>query len=89
MGTSPLYYLVVVIYRLPFYPVLIGSTAMLWVYVRSWLTGLPRDDDLEFRSFLRSYQHAFLRMGKRAATSRFNAERSRIWHANHPASGSK
>jgi poly-beta-1,6-N-acetyl-D-glucosamine synthase len=87
MGTSPLYHLVVVIYRLPFYPALIGSTAMLWGYLRSWLKGLPRYDDLEFRRFLRSYQHACLRMGKRAATARFNAERAHVWHASHPASG--
>ena len=70
MGTSPLYYLAVAIYRLPAHPALIGSVAMLWGYLRSWLKGLPRYDDLEFRRFLRSYQHACLRMGKRAATAR-------------------
>ena len=46
MGTSPLYYLAVAIYRLPAHPVLIGSVAMLWGYLRSWLKGLPRYDDL-------------------------------------------
>ena len=86
MGTSPLYHMVVVIYRLPFYPVLIGSAAMLWGYFRSWLKGLPRYEDLEFRRFLRSYQHACLRMGKRAATARFNAEQAHLWHASHPGS---
>jgi poly-beta-1,6-N-acetyl-D-glucosamine synthase len=87
MGTSPLYYMAVVIYRLPTYPVLIGSVAMLWGYFRSWLKGLPRYDDLEFRRFLRSYQHACLRMGKRAATARFNAEQAHVWHAKHSAPG--
>jgi len=85
MGTSPLYYLAVVIYHLPAYPVFIGSVAMLWGYLRSSLTGLPRYDDLEFRRFLRSYQHASLRMGKRAATARVNAERAQLWRASHPA----
>ena len=85
MGTSPLYYLAVAIYRLPAHPVLIGSVAMLWGYFRSWLKGLPRYDDLEFRRFLRSYQHACLRMGKRAATARVDAERAHLWHASHPA----
>ena len=85
MGTSPLYYLAVVIYRLPTYPVLFGSVAMLWGYLRSWLKGLPRYDDLEFRRFLRSYQHACLRMGKRAATTRINAERAEFWRVSHPA----
>jgi glycosyltransferase involved in cell wall biosynthesis len=88
MGTSPLYYLAVIIYRLPSYPVLIGSVAMLWGYVRSWLKGLPRYDNLEFRRFLRSYQHACLRMGKRAAAARVEAERAHLWHASHPAPGS-
>jgi glycosyltransferase involved in cell wall biosynthesis len=85
MGTSPLYHLAVVVYHLPAYPVFIGSVAMLWGYFRSWLKGLPRYDDLEFRRFLRSYQHACLRMGKRAAIARINAERSQVWRAGHPA----
>jgi biofilm PGA synthesis N-glycosyltransferase PgaC len=84
MGTSPFYYLAVTLYRLPIHPVLIGSVAMLWGYLSSWLKGLPRYDDLEFRHFLQSYQHACLRMGKRAATARVEAERARLWHANHP-----
>ena len=88
MGTSPLYYLAVVIYRLPTYPVLFGSVAMLWGYLRSWLKALPRYDDLEFRRFLRSYQHACLRMGKRAATARIDAERAYLWHASRPTSPS-
>jgi glycosyltransferase involved in cell wall biosynthesis len=76
MGTSPLYHLAVVVYRLPAYPALFGSAAMLWGYLRSWLKGLPRYDDLEFRRFLRSYQHACLLVGKRAATARINAKRA-------------
>ena len=84
MGTSPLYYLAVVVYHLPAYPVVIGSAAMLWGYFRSWLRRLPRYDDLEFRRFLRSYQLACLRMGKRAATARVNAERAQLWRASHP-----
>jgi poly-beta-1,6-N-acetyl-D-glucosamine synthase len=87
MGTSPIYYLAVALYRLPSHPVLIGSVAMLWGYLRSWLQGLPRYDDLEFRRFLRAYQHACLRMGKRAATARVDAERARLWHASTRSSG--
>jgi poly-beta-1,6-N-acetyl-D-glucosamine synthase len=84
MGTSPLYYIAAALRRLPTHPVLIGSVAMLWGYLGSWLKGLPRYDDLEFRGFLRSYQHACLRMGKRAATARVEAERARLWHASRP-----
>jgi hypothetical protein len=74
---------------MPAHPVLVGSVAMLWGYFRSWLRGLPRYDDLEFRRFLRSYQRACLRMGKHAATSQVDAERAHIWHASHPAAGGK
>jgi len=88
MGTSPIYYLAVAIYRLPAHPVLIGSVAMLWGYFKSWLKGLPRYDDLEFRRFLRSYQYACLRMGKRAATARVNEERAQLWQSSHPAAAS-
>jgi poly-beta-1,6-N-acetyl-D-glucosamine synthase len=84
MGTSPVYYLAVVVYHLAAYPVLIGSIAMLWGYLRSWLMGLPRYGDLEFRRFLRSYQHSCLRMGKHAATAQVDAERAGLWHAKHP-----
>jgi poly-beta-1,6-N-acetyl-D-glucosamine synthase len=84
MGTSPLYHLAAAISRLTAYPVLVGSMAMLWGYLKSWLVGLPRYDDLEFRRFLRSYQHACLCMGKRAATAQVNAERAGLWHASHP-----
>jgi poly-beta-1,6-N-acetyl-D-glucosamine synthase len=89
MGTSPLYYTAAALHRLPTHPVLIGSVAMLWGYLRSWLKGLPRYDDLEFRRFLRSYQHTCLRIGKRAATARIDAERARIWSAGHPAPKSR
>src|SRR5262249_48307915 len=89
MGTSPLYYLVVVIYRLPSYPMLIGSVAMLWGYLKSWLGRRPRYDDVEFRRFLRSYQHTCLCIGKRGATAWVEAERAHIWRTNHQASGSQ
>jgi poly-beta-1,6-N-acetyl-D-glucosamine synthase len=85
MGTSPLYYLAVALYRLPTHPVLIGSVAMLWGYLRSWLKGMPRYDDLEFRHFLQSYQHACLRMGKRAATARVDARGACLWYSSHSA----
>ena len=85
MGTSPLYYLAVIISHLSAYPMLIGSIAMLWGYLRSWLKGLPRYDDLEFRRFLRAYQHTCLLLGKRAATARVNAERAGLWYARHAA----
>ena len=87
MGTSPFYYVAVAVYRLPAHPAVIGSMAMLWGYFSSWLKALPRYNDPEFRRFLRSYQHACLRMGKPAATARLDAERASRWDADHAASG--
>jgi glycosyltransferase involved in cell wall biosynthesis len=84
MGTSPIYYLGVAVYRLPSHPAVIGSIAMLWGYFRSWLKGLPRYDDPEFRRFLRSYQYDCLRMGKQRAAARARAERADQWRASHP-----
>jgi biofilm PGA synthesis N-glycosyltransferase PgaC len=85
MGTSPLYYIAAALHRLLTHPVLIGSVAMLWGYLRSWLKGLPRYDDMEFRHFLRSYQHTCLRIGKRAATARVDAGRACHWYSSHSA----
>jgi len=89
MGTSPLYFLASAVYRLPKHPVLSGSAAMLWGYFSSAIRRLPRYPDLEFRRFLRRYQHACLLMGKKAAARRMAAERARVWHAAHavPAQG--
>ena len=83
MGTAPIYYLGVAVYMLPAHPAVIGSMAMLWGYFTSWIKGLPRYDDAEFRRFLRSYQYDCLRMGKRAAAARASAQRAQLWHARH------
>jgi len=83
MGTSPLYYLAVAIYRLPSRPALIGSVAMLWGYLKSWASGLPRYEDAEFRRFLRSYQHSCLLLGKRTAIARIDAQQAPIWYSRH------
>ncbi len=81
MGTSPLYYLAVALYRLPRHPIVVGSAAMLWGYFSSMLLGLPRYADPEFRRFLRRYQHACLVRGKAAATRQVDRERAPLWQA--------
>jgi poly-beta-1,6-N-acetyl-D-glucosamine synthase len=83
MGTSPFYYLAVAIYRLPKHPVVWGSFAMLWGYLSSALRGVPRYEDEGFRRFLRRYQHACLRMGKRAAIRKITEEQARVWKRAH------
>lgn len=89
MGTSPLYYLAAAVRRLFQPPAIVGSAAMLWGYAASAARGAARYDDLEFRRFLRRYQHACLRMGKKAATAAVNAEQALVWHERHPAAPSQ
>lgn len=79
MGTAPAYFLASVMFRLPKHPVLVGSIAMLWGYVSSALRGVRRYDDIEFRRFLRRYQYACLRLGKRRATRQFNDSQETAW----------
>lgn len=79
MGTAPAYFLASTIFRLPKHPVLVGSIAMLWGYVSSALRGAARYDDVAFRKFLRSYQYACLRHGKRTATRKFNDTQEAAW----------
>ena len=83
MGTSPLYYLAVALYRLPKHPVGWGSAAMLWGYASSKLKGAPRYDDPAFRRFLRRYQHECLVLGKTAATRRLNEKQAEVWQARY------
>lgn len=85
MGTSPLYYLGSAALRLFEHPAFLGSAGMLWGYAWSALRGAPRYQDWEFRRFLRSYQRACMRMGKKAATARLNADQAAVWRARHPA----
>jgi glycosyltransferase involved in cell wall biosynthesis len=83
MGTSPLYYMAVALYRMPKHPVVYGSIGMLWGYLSSKLQGAPRYDDPEFRRFLRRYQHACLLMGKAAATRKVTREQATVWQKAH------
>jgi glycosyltransferase involved in cell wall biosynthesis len=89
MGTSPLYYLASAAFRLFEYPVLVGSAAMLWGYVRSALRRAPRHGSPEFRRFVRRYQHACLLRGKKAATEALNRSQAELWRKTHPALASR
>lgn len=80
MGTSVPYLLASAAFRLLKPPILLGSAAMTWGYVRSALTGKPRYGDTAFRSFLRRYQWACLFRGKNQATSRLNAVQAKVWN---------
>jgi glycosyltransferase involved in cell wall biosynthesis len=85
MGSSFLYFLASVVYRLPKHPPVIGSVAMLWGWVRSALRRVPRYGDADFRRFLHRYQLACLFRGKAGAVQRIEAEQGPAWSAAHPA----
>lgn len=86
MGTSPLYFAAVLVFRFFKHPVLTGSAAMLWGYVSSFFKGLPRYDDPAFRKYLRRYQHMALLVGKRRAIARLNREGAKVWEARRSES---
>ncbi len=88
MGTTPAYMAVSAIYRMTRPPRVVGGVAMAWGYIHSVLTGRPRYKDGEFRRFLRRYQWACLRHGKRKATRRLNVRQRDQWKSEElPVNG--
>jgi poly-beta-1,6-N-acetyl-D-glucosamine synthase len=83
MGTAPVYLVASAVFRLPKHPMIVGSFAMLWGYFSSALRRVARYDDREFRKFLRSYQYACLRLGKRRATRAFDDVQEPVWRTRH------
>ncbi len=83
MGTGLTYLLASAAFRITHPPVVIGSTAMVWGYVRSWATQKPRYADLSFRRFLRRYQWLCLIKGKDKATAMINEQQFRVWLGSH------
>ncbi|MEA2710778.1 MAG: hypothetical protein QOF78_3379 [Phycisphaerales bacterium] len=79
MGTSPAYMLASACYRMSRPPIVVGGMAMLWGYLKSWITQQPRYEDPEFRRFLRAYQWDCLVQGKQRATEAVNARQARKW----------
>ena len=87
MGTGFEYLFASACFRLLEHPVLTGSVAMIYGYLRSALRRLPRYGDAEFRRFLRGYQRACLVFGKREATRRLNESQAAVWHARRTGHG--
>jgi glycosyltransferase involved in cell wall biosynthesis len=78
MGTGFMYMLASAIYRVMEPPVVIGSAAMLWGWLKSALSGKARYDDPEFRRFLRRYQWQALWRGKAHALAKVTQERQPV-----------
>ncbi|MEY8198822.1 MAG: hypothetical protein RPS47_06235, partial [Colwellia sp.] len=83
MGTGLVYMLVSGFYRMTRPPVFFGGLAMLWGYLKSWLTRVPRFEDAELSAFIRKYQWACLLKGKVKATAELNDKQSDVWFENH------
>jgi len=80
MGTGFSYMLASALFRMTRPPLLVGGLAMLWGYVKSWVSRAPRYGDAEFRRFLRSYQWKCLLQGKARATNELNRRQCSAWH---------
>jgi glycosyltransferase involved in cell wall biosynthesis len=86
MGTGVVYMLASAIFRLGSPPVIRGSLAMMWGYIKSAMVRKPRYGDAKFRRFLRSYQWACLIHGKHKATEALNVKQAKVW-ASEKAAG--
>jgi glycosyltransferase involved in cell wall biosynthesis len=67
MGTGFGYVVASAIKHLGQRPILLGSMAMLWGWIWSFVLRKPRYPDIKFRTFLRRYQRRALLVGKRRA----------------------
>jgi poly-beta-1,6-N-acetyl-D-glucosamine synthase len=85
MGTGPLYMTASALFRMQKRPYVLGGLCMWWGYVRSWLKGLPRYGDPQFRSFVRRYHRRCLIYGKRRATEMTNVEQSSAFQSSTDA----
>ena len=83
MGTGFIYMLASGIYRMTKPPIIIGGLAMMWGYLKSWLTRVPRHEDKALAAFIRKYQWACLLKGKKKATDELNEVQSKVWADNH------
>lgn len=75
MGTGFIYMFASAISRMHQKPFVLGGLAMLWGWVRSFIQGKTRYDDLEFRTFLRRYQRRALLVGKKQAIEEIHREK--------------
>jgi biofilm PGA synthesis N-glycosyltransferase PgaC len=83
MGTGITYMAASCVFRMLHPPLVIGSMAMMWGYVRSAAQRKPRYGDAAFRKFLRRYQWRCLIAGKHRATAELDAKQAAAWKPIH------
>jgi len=79
MGTGISYMFASCVFRMFHPPMVIGSAAMMWGYLKSMLNRNPRYGDAAFRQFLRRYQWRCLLVGKARATRELDARQASSW----------
>jgi hypothetical protein len=67
MGTGFPYLALSALSRVNQKPYLLGSLAMMWGWIESWLQKKPRFENPEFRAYLRRYQRRAMLVGKARA----------------------
>jgi glycosyltransferase involved in cell wall biosynthesis len=85
MGTSLPFLLASAAVRVAQPPYVVGSLAMVWGYLWSWLRRLPQHQDPAFHAFLRRYQRGTLVRGKKATLRALDAESEALWRHRHGA----
>jgi len=76
MGTGLFYIIASSLFRMTRPPLIIGGFAILIGYIKSFLEGQKRYEDLEFRFFLRQYQWNCLLKGKLLATKELEKQQA-------------
>jgi biofilm PGA synthesis N-glycosyltransferase PgaC len=65
IGTHPLYFLFVILYRFFEYPIFLGSVLTFWGYLSSWIKNDPQYDYPGFKRSVQAWQFERLGLGKR------------------------
>ncbi|PKH86149.1 glycosyltransferase [Colwellia sp. Bg11-28] len=79
MGSSFIYLLASVVYRLNKKPYVIGALATLWGYVKSIISKEEQLDDPHMKKLLRKFQLYSLIIGKQKTVEKINAEQASVW----------
>jgi hypothetical protein len=83
MGTGFLYLAASAMSRVNQKPYLLGSTAIMWGWIKNAAQRKPRYENLAFRQFLRRYQMRTLLVGKRRAIAEITRSQNSVVDAPH------
>lgn len=75
MGSGLLWMLATAVYRIPEYPYVIGGLFIVYGWLKSYFSRLPRYEEAGFRDFLRAYQRRALLVGKQRAIAEVHKEK--------------